>query len=148
MELNKNVSRRNFLAASAATAPPPAVPVAALSGPGRTVDDPVPGCCTGRRRTPPREWAGAGSRHTALQKRESSGRDFRPALSLSGESPMFVTPRILPAMLVLAAFTAATTFKPFEVYAVLLVLYASLTTLLSFAISATHRRLNRFMMGG
>jgi ABC-type amino acid transport system permease subunit len=47
-----------------------------------------------------------------------------------------------------AKIVAATTFKPFEVYAVLLVLYASLTTLLSFAISATHRRLNRFMVGG
>ena len=47
-----------------------------------------------------------------------------------------------------AKIVAATTFKPFEVYAVLLVLYASLTTLLSFAISAVHHRLNRFMTGG
>ncbi|KMW60485.1 ABC transporter permease protein [Candidatus Rhodobacter oscarellae] len=46
-----------------------------------------------------------------------------------------------------AKIVAAETFKPFEVYAVLLVLYASFTTALSLAIVAWHRRLNRFMTG-
>ncbi len=44
-----------------------------------------------------------------------------------------------------AKIVAATTFMPFEVYAVLLVLYAALTYTLSLAVTGVHRRLNRGM---
>ncbi|SDF02908.1 amino acid ABC transporter permease [Limimaricola pyoseonensis] len=44
-----------------------------------------------------------------------------------------------------AKIVAATTFMPFEVYAVLLVLYAALTYALSLAVAGVHRRLNRGM---
>lgn len=46
-----------------------------------------------------------------------------------------------------ARIVASDTFRPFEVYAVLLVVYASLTWLLSLGIGALHRRLNRGMAG-
>ena len=42
-----------------------------------------------------------------------------------------------------AKIVASDTFKPFEVYVVLLVAYASLTYLVSLLIAALHRRLNR-----
>ncbi|TPW27148.1 amino acid ABC transporter permease [Pararhizobium mangrovi] len=42
-----------------------------------------------------------------------------------------------------AKIVASQTFRPFEVYAVLLLAYASLTYLLSIAIARFHRRLNR-----
>ncbi|MBZ9655498.1 amino acid ABC transporter permease [Phyllobacterium lublinensis] len=45
-----------------------------------------------------------------------------------------------------AKIVASDTFRPFEVYAVLLVVYASLTYLVSLAISALHRHLNRDRM--
>src|SRR6185436_5313908 len=44
-----------------------------------------------------------------------------------------------------AKIVASDTFRPFEVYAVLLVAYAGLTWLLSLAIGALHRHLNRGM---
>lgn len=44
-----------------------------------------------------------------------------------------------------AKIVASTTFRPFEVYAMLLVLYASLTYALSAGIAVVHRRLNRAM---
>ena len=47
-----------------------------------------------------------------------------------------------------AKIVASTTFKPFEVYLVLLVLYASLTYALSLLINTVHRRLNRAMDTG
>lgn len=45
-----------------------------------------------------------------------------------------------------AKIVASDTFRPFEVYAVLLIVYASLTYLISLAIGALHRRLNRDRM--
>ncbi|HTN60640.1 MAG TPA: amino acid ABC transporter permease, partial [Devosia sp.] len=42
-----------------------------------------------------------------------------------------------------AKIVASDTFKPFEVYVVLLVAYAALTYLVSLLITALHRRLNR-----
>ncbi|MGB9110630.1 MAG: amino acid ABC transporter permease, partial [Telluria sp.] len=42
-----------------------------------------------------------------------------------------------------AKIVAADTFQPFEVYALLLVLYATLTWLVSLSAGALHRRLNR-----
>ena len=45
-----------------------------------------------------------------------------------------------------AKIVASDTFRPFEVYAVLLIIYASLTYLISLAIGALHRRLNRDRM--
>jgi len=42
-----------------------------------------------------------------------------------------------------AKIVASDTFRPFEVYAVLLIVYASLTYLVSLAIKALHRHLNR-----
>ncbi len=47
-----------------------------------------------------------------------------------------------------AKIVAADTFQPFEVYAVLLLLYAALTWLVSLAAGALHRRLNRHVDGG
>jgi polar amino acid transport system permease protein/putative glutamine transport system permease protein len=47
-----------------------------------------------------------------------------------------------------AKIVASTTFRPFEVYFVLLVVYAGLTYLMSLAISLLHRRLNRYMAEG
>jgi len=44
-----------------------------------------------------------------------------------------------------AKIVASTTFRPFEVYAMLLVLYASLTYALSAGIEVVHHRLNRSM---
>lgn len=44
-----------------------------------------------------------------------------------------------------AKIVAADTFRPFEVYAVLLIAYASLTYLVSLAIARLHHRLNRDM---
>ena len=46
-----------------------------------------------------------------------------------------------------AKIVASDTFQPFEVYAVLLVLYALLTWMVSLAAGALHRRLNRRMFG-
>jgi len=46
-----------------------------------------------------------------------------------------------------AKIVASDTFQPFEVYAVLLVLYALLTWMVSLAAGALHRRLNRRMSG-
>lgn len=45
-----------------------------------------------------------------------------------------------------AKIVASNTFRPFEVYAALLVLYAGMTYLISIAIGLVHRRLNRDMM--
>ena len=45
-----------------------------------------------------------------------------------------------------AKIVASDTFRPFEVYAVLLIVYASLTYLVSLAIGCLHRRLNRDRM--
>jgi polar amino acid transport system permease protein/putative glutamine transport system permease protein len=45
-----------------------------------------------------------------------------------------------------AQIVVSTTFKPFEVYVVLLVVYAALTYLVSLGITLLHRRLNRDMM--
>lgn len=45
-----------------------------------------------------------------------------------------------------AKIVASDTFRPFEVYAVLLIVYASLTYLVSLAIGALHRHLNRDRM--
>ncbi|ATU94686.1 amino acid ABC transporter permease [Phyllobacterium zundukense] len=45
-----------------------------------------------------------------------------------------------------AKIVASDTFRPFEVYAVLLIAYASLTYLVSLAIEALHRHLNRDRM--
>ncbi len=45
-----------------------------------------------------------------------------------------------------AKIVASDTFRPFEVYAVLLIAYASLTYLVSLAIGALHRHLNRDRM--
>ncbi|PSH68966.1 amino acid ABC transporter permease [Phyllobacterium brassicacearum] len=45
-----------------------------------------------------------------------------------------------------AKIVASDTFRPFEVYAVLLIAYASLTYLVSLAIGVLHRRLNRDRM--
>lgn len=47
-----------------------------------------------------------------------------------------------------AKIIASDTFHPFEVYALLLVLYATMTWLVSLAAGALHRRLNRSMDGG
>ena len=44
-----------------------------------------------------------------------------------------------------AQIVVSETFRPFEVYVVLLVVYAALTYLLSLAIAYLHRRLNRDM---
>ena len=41
------------------------------------------------------------------------------------------------------AVVAADTFQPFEVYALLLLLYAAMTWLVSLSAGALHRRLNR-----
>jgi polar amino acid transport system permease protein/putative glutamine transport system permease protein len=46
-----------------------------------------------------------------------------------------------------AKIVAADTFRPFEVYAVLLVVYAALTYAVSLAINLLHRRQNRFLGG-
>jgi polar amino acid transport system permease protein/putative glutamine transport system permease protein len=46
-----------------------------------------------------------------------------------------------------AKIVASDTFRPFEVYAALLIVYATLTWLLSLGIGALHRRLNRAMPG-
>ena len=46
-----------------------------------------------------------------------------------------------------AKIVASDTFQPFEVYVVLLVLYALLTWMVSLAAGALHRRLNRRMFG-
>jgi len=46
-----------------------------------------------------------------------------------------------------AKIVASDTFQPFEVYAVLLVLYALLTWMVSLAAGVLHRRLNRRMFG-
>lgn len=46
-----------------------------------------------------------------------------------------------------ARIVASDTFRPFEVYAVLLVAYAALTYLVSIGIALLHRRLNRDMGG-
>ena len=45
-----------------------------------------------------------------------------------------------------AKIVASNTFRPFEVYAALLVIYAAMTYLISLAIGLIHRRLNRDMM--
>ena len=42
-----------------------------------------------------------------------------------------------------AKIVASETFRPFEIYFVLLLVYAGLTYLLSIAIALVHRRLNR-----
>ena len=47
-----------------------------------------------------------------------------------------------------AKIIASDTFQPFEVYALLLLLYATMTWLVSLAAGALHRRLNRSMDGG
>lgn len=47
-----------------------------------------------------------------------------------------------------AKIVAAQTFKPFEIYAALLVLYASLTFTVAQAVGLVHRRLNRCMDAG
>jgi polar amino acid transport system permease protein/putative glutamine transport system permease protein len=46
-----------------------------------------------------------------------------------------------------AKIVAADTFRPFEVYAVLLVVYAALTYAVSLAINLLHRRQNRYLGG-
>ena len=46
-----------------------------------------------------------------------------------------------------AKIVASDTFRPFEVYFVLLIVYAVLTYLVSLGITLLHRRLNRDMMG-
>ena len=46
-----------------------------------------------------------------------------------------------------AKIVASDTFRPFEVYAVLLVVYAALTYLVSLGITLLHRRLNGDMLG-
>ena len=46
-----------------------------------------------------------------------------------------------------AKIVASDTFRPFEVYAVLLVVYAALTYLVSLGITLLHRRLNRDILG-
>lgn len=46
-----------------------------------------------------------------------------------------------------AKIVASDTFRPFEIYAVLLVVYAALTYLVSLGIGLLHRRLNRDMLG-
>jgi polar amino acid transport system permease protein/putative glutamine transport system permease protein len=46
-----------------------------------------------------------------------------------------------------AKIVASDTFRPFEVYAALLVVYASLTWLLSLGVGLLHRRLNRDIQG-
>ncbi|EYD74217.1 ABC transporter permease protein [Rubellimicrobium mesophilum DSM 19309] len=46
-----------------------------------------------------------------------------------------------------AKIVASDTFRPFEVYFVLLVVYAALTYLVSIGIALLHRRLNRDLMG-
>ena len=46
-----------------------------------------------------------------------------------------------------AKIVASDTFRPFEVYAVLLVVYAALTYLVSLGITLLHRRLNRDLIG-
>jgi len=43
---------------------------------------------------------------------------------------------------------ASDTFKPFEVYVVLLVVYAALTYLVSILIGLLHKRLNRDLIDG
>ena len=45
-----------------------------------------------------------------------------------------------------AQIVVSQTYRPFEVYVVLLVVYAALTYLVSLAIALLHRRLNRDMM--
>jgi len=47
-----------------------------------------------------------------------------------------------------AKIVASDTFRPFEVYAVLLVVYAAITYLISAGINLLHRRLNRDMLPG
>ena len=44
-----------------------------------------------------------------------------------------------------AKIVASDTFRPFEVYAALLIIYAALTYLVSIGIGLLHRRLNRDM---
>ena len=44
-----------------------------------------------------------------------------------------------------AKIVASDTFRPFEVYAALLIVYAALTWLVSIGIGMLHRRLNRDM---
>jgi polar amino acid transport system permease protein/putative glutamine transport system permease protein len=46
-----------------------------------------------------------------------------------------------------AKIVAADTFRPFEVYAVLLLVYAAFTYAVSIAINLLHRRQNRFLGG-
>jgi polar amino acid transport system permease protein/putative glutamine transport system permease protein len=46
-----------------------------------------------------------------------------------------------------AKIVASDTFQPFEVYALLLLLYAAMTWLVSLSAAALHRRLNRHMAG-
>lgn len=46
-----------------------------------------------------------------------------------------------------AKIVASDTFRPFEVYAVLLIVYAALTWLVSIGISRLHKRLNRDLAG-
>jgi polar amino acid transport system permease protein/putative glutamine transport system permease protein len=66
---------------------------------------------------------------------------------------LILTSSILSAITIneltgVAKIVASDTFQPFEVYALLLLAYFAMTTLVSLAAGALHRRLNRHLQGG
>lgn len=66
---------------------------------------------------------------------------------------LILTSSILSAITIneltgVAKIVASDTFQPFEVYALLLLAYFAMTTMVSLAAGALHRRLNRHLQGG